>query len=151
MIRFFPAWREHAQAAAKLLSMQLREHRIPVEAKALSRVVRGAIADRRLGSVVLAADGDAIVGVSYLAYTWTMEHGGKSAWLEEMYVLPERRDGGIGRRLLRETLALARRQGCVAVDLEVEASHRRVESLYRRNRFKPHRRRRWFKKIQGAQ
>src|SRR5579872_5729184 len=44
------------------------------------------------------------VGLAYLAYTWTLEHGGQSAWLDELYVVPGERSRGVGTALLRAAL-----------------------------------------------
>jgi hypothetical protein len=41
--------------------------------------------------------------------------------------------------------------GCAAVDLEVEQSHARVESLYLREGFRRHTRRRWVRVLDRAE
>jgi GNAT superfamily N-acetyltransferase len=92
---------------------------------------------------MLAEDGDVAIGVAYLSFTWTLEHGGKSAWLEELYVVPERRGAGVGTQLLERTLGEARARGCHAVDVEVEASHARAAKLYARAGFRMHTRTGW--------
>jgi GNAT superfamily N-acetyltransferase len=78
---------------------------------------------------------------------WTLEHGGAAVWLDELFVAPAQRGQGIGTALLREAVAWAEAQGLHAIDLEVEESRARVESLYRREGFAPHTRRRWVKKL----
>jgi RimJ/RimL family protein N-acetyltransferase len=78
-----------------------------------------------------------------MAYTWTFEHGGRVAWLDELYVVPERRSRGIGRAMVARALAAAREAGCRAVDLEVDADHERAEHLYARHGFRRLARTRW--------
>ncbi|HLK36072.1 MAG TPA: GNAT family N-acetyltransferase, partial [Polyangiaceae bacterium] len=87
------------------------------------------------------------VGLAYLAYTWTLEHGGQSAWLDELYVVPGERSRGVGTALLRAALDHAARRGCRAVDLEVEAAHARAARLYAREGFRPHHRARWYRRL----
>jgi len=82
-----------------------------------------------------------------VAFTWTLEHGGKSAWLDELYVVPEYRGKGIGAALLRAALEAAQRSGCAAVDLEVDEARARAENLYVQAGFRPLGRSRWVKKI----
>jgi ribosomal protein S18 acetylase RimI-like enzyme len=88
-----------------------------------------------------------VVGVAYLSFVWALEHGGRAAWLEELYVVPWLRDQGIGTQLLHAVLEHAALQGCVAVDLEVDAGHTRAARLYAREGFLPLGRARWVKKL----
>jgi GNAT superfamily N-acetyltransferase len=132
---------------AQLLSAQFEEHAIALDVGALRAAVRGAIEEPSRGAFLLARDGRC-VGLAYIAYIWTLEHGGRSAWLEELYVVPEMRSRGVGTRLLRAAMAHAARAGCAAiVDLEVDADHARAANLYAREGFHPHRRARWFAKL----
>jgi len=85
--------------------------------------------------------------VAYLNFQWSLEHGGLSAWLEELFVVPEHRGSGLGRQLLQAACAHAGERGCAAVDLEVEEAHPRAARLYQRAGFAPHRRARWVKRL----
>jgi GNAT superfamily N-acetyltransferase len=135
-----PADRE---GIVRLLAAQMAEHSIAISRERLTSAVDGVFEDPRRGALLVALIDEKPAGVAYLAYTFTIEHGGKSAWLEELYVSPEHREKGLGQRLLDEALRLARREMCAALDLEVESDHKRVESLYRRSGFRPHTRSRW--------
>ena len=139
-----PADRPHLLA---LLAAQLAEHDIALDTPGLEQAVDGMLEDPRRGAFLVAREGEEVVGVACLAFIWTLEHGGLSLWLDELYVLPARRGQGIGRALVHATLEEGRRRGCKAVDLEVEASHARVEALYRREGFTPHERRRWVHRL----
>jgi ribosomal protein S18 acetylase RimI-like enzyme len=57
------------------------------------------------------------------------------------------RDRGIGTALLRRAIELAREDGCVAMDLEVDRDHARVESLYVREGFTTLPRKRFARRI----
>lgn len=129
----------------ELLLAQFEEHRIPIAPAELRKAIAGPLRDAGRGLFLLALVNDEAVGVAYLTFTWTLEHGGRSAWLEELYVKPEHRQGGVGQALLNAVCRMAKEQGCAAVDLEVEASQARAEHLYQRAGFRPHQRRRWVK------
>lgn len=137
---------EDAEAVERLLRAQFAEHDIALDAAALQGAVRGVFADPSRGTFFLAPDA---VGVAYLAYTWTLEHGGRSPWLDELYVVPAQRSRGVGTALLRAALGHAAREGCRAVDLEVEATHARAARLYAREGFQPHSRARWYRSLGG--
>lgn len=101
------------------------------------------------GAVLLARSSPEtpVIGVAVLAYTWTIEHGGACAWLDELYVSPSARGGGVGTALLHRAYEVARGDSCRAVDLEVDADHARVESLYLREGFRPLPRRRFSRTL----
>ena len=130
----------------RLLSGQFTELEIPVPAR-LAQAVDGVLADGSRGVFLLALSGAQSVGVAYLSYQWTLEHGGKIAWLEELYVEPRQRAHGLGQKLLAAALDHARSVGCLAVDLEVENGHPRAANLYRREGFLPLDRSRFYRRL----
>ena len=127
-----------------LLSAQFEEHRI--DAGDIGRGAAGLIDEPSRGAIFLASlpeDPRRRIGLAVLAFTWTLEHGGQVAWLDELYVVPALRGASVGTTLLEHALAAARTAGCAAVDLEVDADHRRVEGLYQRKGFTRLDRNRW--------
>jgi hypothetical protein len=81
---------------------------------------------------------------------FSLEHGGRAAWLDELYVVPAERGRGMGAALLDAACAHATAAGAVAVDLEVEAGHERAFSLYERRGFVRHARQRAFLRLAPA-
>jgi GNAT superfamily N-acetyltransferase len=128
-----------------LLAAQLHEHHIALSSERLAAAVDGPLRDAARGFFLIARVQGTAVGVAYLSFTWTLEHGGKSCWLEELYVMPAYRERGIGRQLLGAVCQRATELGCAAVDLEVEEEHARAQRLYEREGFRPHRRHRWVR------
>ncbi len=147
MIDIVCATAKDEAAVTALLAAQLGEHDIAFTAASLAHAMNGIFVDPSRGAILLLRDGEVAVGLAYVGFFWSLEHGGQSAWLDELYVVPERRAGGLGQRLLDEVIAFARANGCQAIDLEVEASHARAENLYARAGFQPHQRRRWVKRL----
>lgn len=136
---------EHLPQAARLLSAQLTEHDITLAPDALASALRGLIEHPSRGAVFLAWEGDEAIGLACLSALWTLEHGGASMWLDELYVSPEHRGRGVGRALLLHAMAYARNTGCIALDLEVDEEHARAANLYEREGFRRHRRARFVK------
>jgi GNAT superfamily N-acetyltransferase len=134
-------------ALVDLLHAQLEEHAIPLALPRLRAAVDGPLTDPTRGLFLLARSAGAPVGVAYVSLIWSLEHGGHSSWLEELYVVPALRGRGIGTRLLHAVCDRARAAGCAAVDLEVEASHERAARLYEREGFQPHQRARWVLRL----
>lgn len=130
-------------AVVALLVPQFAEHDIELPGARLRAAVRELLTAPERGAVLLARRAGAAVGVAALATTWTLEHGGLVGWLDELYVVPEERGGGIGARLLDEALALGRARGWLALELEVERGHERAANLYQRAGFRALTRERW--------
>ena len=118
-----------------LFERQHREHHI-IRSQEELHVVLVALGRQPDEGFVLSANCQGSpVGVAYAARILSLEHGGWSGWLEEFYVLPDWRGKGVGSQLLAAVLAVATERGWAALDLEVDAGHRRAISLYQRNRF----------------
>lgn len=126
-------------AITRLLAVQLAEHHVAIPDTELAAAIDGVIRVPGRGFFLVAShDGDAddtCIGVAFVSFIWTLEHGGHSGWLEELYVTPEHRTGGVGTQLLEAVLAEATAAGCAALDLEIDSGHERVGSLYRRHGF----------------
>jgi GNAT superfamily N-acetyltransferase len=131
----------------ELLAAQLDEHSLAPARTALEAAAAALIGEPRLGRIFVAEIGGRIVGVAALSWSFSLEHGGRGAWLDELYVVPEQRGRGIGAALLDAVRAAAAAGGALAMDLEVEAGHERVASLYERHGFSRHRRQRWFLRL----
>lgn len=117
--------------ALPLVIVQMEEHRIRIDAMRGGRegfygAVRGLVDPKeKRGAVVLARDAHTgpAIGVAVLAYTWMIEVGGRCAWLDELYVIPEIRGQGLGTllanvALLHHAMITAHEDGCLALDLE---------------------------------
>jgi ribosomal protein S18 acetylase RimI-like enzyme/catechol 2,3-dioxygenase-like lactoylglutathione lyase family enzyme len=135
------------RAAVALLQTQLAEHAIDLAPAVLARAVRGIERNREFGRVLVARAGERVVGVALISFLWTLEHGGAAAWLDELYVVPEARGGGIGRALTEAAIAAAESADCIALDLEVEPGHDAAIRLYERLGFRRHDRARWMRPL----
>jgi GNAT superfamily N-acetyltransferase len=131
-------------AALTLLGLQFRQHGIELGGALLRTALQELLADPQRGAVLLAYDPEPI-GVAVLAYTWTLEHGGRVAWLDELFVVEHRRGEGVGGAMLARALQVASDAGCRVIDLEVDFDHERSEHLYERHGFRRVQRRRWMK------
>ncbi len=134
-------------ALIALLLAQLGEHEIPLDAAGAARAIDGALQQPDWARMLVATRAGEIIGMAALSFIWTYEYGGRAAWLDELYVVPAQRGHGIGRMLLQMAYAVARECGAVAMDLEVESSHRRVEQLYAREGFARLPRTRWSRRL----
>jgi GNAT superfamily N-acetyltransferase len=145
-----PALLADAAAATALLVAQLREHDIDTPETDVARTV-GALLERpHRGRLLLALRDDVPIGVAALSFVTSLEHGGRAAWLEELYVVPAEREHGVGGRLLAAACDAAAAAGGGAVDLEVETAHARAARLYARAGFAPLTRTRWVRRLTPA-
>ena len=85
--------------------------------------------------VVLAEHGDRDVGFAYLTLRPTPYSDGFLAQLEELYVVPELRDQGIGTRILAVSVETARSKGAVEVQINVDEIDEAARRFYERHGF----------------
>jgi len=80
--------------------------------------------------VLIAREGARAVGYAALCFGYSVEFRGRDAFVDELYVIPERRGGGLGRALLRTLEAEARATGVRQLHLEVEQENDAGRRLY---------------------
>jgi len=127
---------EEVDAAVDLLGRQLGEHGVKTDLGKVRSVIERIVKDDRLGFVLVALEkNQRPVGIALGCAFLGIEHGGTSGWIEELYVLPEFRERGIGSLLVAEFIRVASALGWRAIDLEIDSGHRRAVSLYERHGF----------------
>jgi GNAT superfamily N-acetyltransferase len=127
---------DEIHAAVDLLGHQLREHGVKTNLSKVRYVIERIVKDDRLGFVLVALEkNQRPVGVALGCAFLGIEHGGISGWIEELYVLPEFRQRGIGSLLIAGFIRVASALGWRAIDLEIETGHQRAVSLYQRHGF----------------
>jgi len=118
-------------AVHELLAAQLIEHQLPADPE---RVARGLDAAFRPGSpawLFLGEHDGRAVGVFLANQIVSVEKGGETLWIEELYVIPGARRTGVARAMLEHVANQARRRGLRAFDLEVVPSQLAAFALYR--------------------
>jgi GNAT superfamily N-acetyltransferase len=141
-IRFATA--ADASQLVELLCRQMAEHSLPFSREQIGAAVAKTFASSLLGCFLVATDNDSVVGLAYVAFFHSMEHAATIPLLEELYVVQSHRGRGIGTALLcaaQQQFSIARG---VPLELEVDSSHRDVETFYQEHGFTRLDRTRWL-------
>jgi ribosomal protein S18 acetylase RimI-like enzyme len=96
------------------------------------------LTDERLGRVWVVRRAGEAVGYVVLTFGFSLEFGGRDAFLDELFVREEHRGGGIGRRAIETAAAACRQAGVRALHLEVERKNEAAQGFYRRLGFTDH-------------
>jgi len=122
---------------APLLRMHLEfyeEEHYPVDARCSEHALRELIAHPDFGRIVLIDD----VGYFVLAFGFSIEFGGRDAFLDELYVAPHARNRGLGTAAIDEAERVCREHDIRALHLEVEFVNESAKRLYSRRGFDAH-------------
>ena len=104
------------------------------------QAVTGLIGDKVLGTVLVAVEDEAVVGYLALTFGYSLEYGGRDAFIDEVYVDRSHRRSGIGRQLLDRALEICTAEQVRALHLEVEEGNLPARTLYGRGGFEEHER-----------
>ena len=91
------------------------------------------MADERC-AVLVATDGQALIGLATVYLDIVSVRFGQRAWVEDLVVVPNQRSAGVGKALLDAAKAWAREKG--ATHLELESGEARLDAhrFYERER-----------------
>jgi len=78
----------------------------------------------------------AIRGYLIVVYVFSLEHGGTMAEIDEFYVHPEFRSGGLGTALLTQSEQEMRSTGLVRVQLQLSVTNDRSRNFYERHGYR---------------
>jgi ribosomal protein S18 acetylase RimI-like enzyme len=92
---------------------------------------RQLLADSSLGLAFKIVRTDRVVGYAALCFGFSIEWGGRDAFLDDLYIHPPQRGRNLGQQTIVQLIAAAHQAGCAALHLEVTADNR-AQRLYRR-------------------
>ena len=93
------------------------------------------ISSPETGHVIVAREGNDIIGMANLLFTVSTALGSPVAILEDMVVLPQARRSGIGSRLIDYCLKTAVQKGCKRITLLTDHDNAKAHRFYERHGF----------------
>jgi len=120
-----------------LMTRFYRESGTPMTAAEARRAFAELIADPSLGQVWLLEVESAPVGYLVLALGFSLQHGGRDAFVDDLYVLPDHRGRGLGTAALQRANEVCEALGVRAMHLTVAPDNLRARALYLRHGFEP--------------
>lgn len=135
---FKPAEAADAEILLPMIRALCEHDGTPFDEPAVGRALAQIIAGESLGRVWLIELGGEPAGYLVLTFGFSLEFGGRDAFVDELYVSDEFRGRGLGRRAIELAERACRERGVSALHLEVERANLPAQELYRRSGFRDH-------------
>ena len=149
MVQLEVAASSAVQEILDLMQQFYPEARYPFDREKARAALEPFLADPALGRTWLFRDGAAAVGYFVLTLGWSLEYGGRDAFVDELFVSPSHRGRGLGRRALEVIDEACRELGVRALHLEAEKDNLPAAGLYRQRGFEDHGRRLMTKTVRA--
>ena len=117
-----------------------KESQYPFESMRAESAVVGLIRNPDLGAAWIFRAVGRAVGYLIVTFGYSIEFGGRDAFVDELFVLERDRGHGIGSRALELAESHCREHGVASLHLEVERGNRRARLLYEQSGYKAHER-----------
>lgn len=114
----------------------LLEH-LAYDRNVISGILSALIANPNLGQLWIAEAHGSIQGYAVLGYGYSVEYGGRDAFIDEIYLSPDVRGHGLGTAFLLHVRDEAWKAGVSVIHLEVDHDNARAFEVYSRFGFKP--------------
>jgi len=85
----------------------------------VDRLREAVFADRPVAEMLVAANGETLIGYALFYPCFASFRGQRGLYLEDIYISADHRGRGIGERLLRAVAATAVERGCERIDFQV--------------------------------
>jgi GNAT superfamily N-acetyltransferase len=122
---------EDAGEIARLLHAFDLEYDTPAPGEAvLTERSRSLLAEGEMAVVLAGAPAAGVAVLRFRRSLWTEAHDALDAYLEELYVTPERRGEGLGRALLESAMRAARNRGAVRMEIGTSTADTAAIGLY---------------------
>ena len=96
--------------------------------------------DENLGRLMVGEDAQDLIGYVVLGFGFSLEFHGRDCFIDEFYVVPQRRGKGIGKQAVEFAVATCRHLGIKALHLEADHFNLRGHEFYKRLGFRDHER-----------
>ena len=135
-IELVEAGPEHGARIDQLVTAFHLHEGVDVTAHARRTSIDALLAMPAQGRILLVQrrNGD-IAGYAVIAFGFSLEFGGRDAFLDELFIVEACRGQGIGSAALSAVCAWARHEGLCALHLEVERVNKAAKALYTRTGF----------------
>lgn len=104
--------------------------------KRYQRLAAKILKNPSLGSIWIAMEGDRFIGYVVVVLLMSLEYGGMSAEIDELYVDGSKRSRGAGEALLKAAVKGLRQKGIVQMSLRVGKSNPEAIRFYKRIGFR---------------
>ena len=94
------------------------------------------LGDPALGAIWRIEQSGALIGYIALCFGYSIEFGGRDAFIDEFFLVPDARGQGIGGRVLEAVKAEAAADGILALHLEVAEENAAAQRLYAAHGFR---------------
>lgn len=101
------------------------------QSEGLSRI----ISNSDIGVIVIAIDSNKVIGMVNILYTVSTALGSRVAILEDMVVSPKVRGTGVGSKLMKYSLDLAKKNGCKRITLLTDFDNDGAHRFYEKHGF----------------
>jgi ribosomal protein S18 acetylase RimI-like enzyme len=135
---FKPAEASDADALVPMIRALCESDGTPFDETKVRAALAQLVADESLGRAWLVEWGGEPAGYVVLTYGFSLEFGGRDAFIDELFVHEEFRGRGLGRRAIELAERACRERGIRALHLEVERANTTAQELYRRAGFRDH-------------
>ena len=131
-----PAGDEDVPLLVALMTEFYVEAATPLDASRAAAAFAALLADDRLGNVWLIRRGHEDVGYVVVTFSYSVEFGGRNAFVDDLFIRAPFRGQGLGTAALKEVCACCKAQGVRALHLETGRDNAVAHALYRRAGFK---------------
>ena len=102
-----------------------------IQSEGLSRIISNSV----IGVIVIAIDSNKVIGMVNILYTVSTALGSRVAILEDMVVSPKVRETGVGSKLMKYSLDLAKQNGCKRITLLTDFDNDGAHRFYEKHEF----------------
>ena len=130
-----PASTEDVPLLVALMTEFYAEAATPLDAARAAQAFAELLANDRLGKVWLIQAGDDDVGYVVVTFSYSLEFGGRNAFLDDLFIRAAFRGAGLGTAALAEVRNFCVGCGVRALQLETGRGNTAAHALYRRAGF----------------
>lgn len=136
MPEFVPMQAQHLDEIYSLMAVFYEEEGYSFNKERSSKALEHLLANPSLGHAWVFLVNGTVAGYMIMTYGYSIEFGGYTVLLDELYVRKGMRSQGIGTAALQFLFNKCDELGIRSIDLEVEKSNTKAHEFYLRNNFR---------------
>ena len=136
--RFVPTTSEDVEMLLTLMHEYYRYDQHPYDEAKARRGLTGLLANPAYGLAWLIEVDGALAGYTVICFGYSLEFGGRDAFIDELYLRESYRGQGIGRQAIDHLLAVCHDNDVRALHLEVENQNMDAHAFYQKTGFEEH-------------